>query len=134
MRRNHQKPDSHQPGLKPVAVPPHGPGPGPGPAPGKSHVSPKADQPQEHEESFKRKDVSAANSQQQRETSPVPSCVSMKSDCSNPRLVNFKDRLRCFEPVMGSKLADHAVSFVRIQRTVGKTLISSGFMITCPDG
>ncbi|XP_063730893.1 NLR family CARD domain-containing protein 3-like isoform X2 [Eleginops maclovinus] len=99
MRRNHQKPDSHQPGLKPVAVPPHGPGPGPGPAPGKSHVSPKADQPQEHEESFKRKDVSAANSQQQRETSPVPSCVSMKSDCSNPRLVNFKDRLRCFEPV-----------------------------------
>ncbi|XP_068583601.1 NLR family CARD domain-containing protein 3-like isoform X2 [Cebidichthys violaceus] len=38
------------------------------------------------------------SSQQQREKSPVPSCVSMKSDWSTARLIDFKDGRRSYDP------------------------------------
>ncbi|XP_078016926.1 NLR family CARD domain-containing protein 3-like [Epinephelus lanceolatus] len=75
----HQRPDS--PGPEPE----HDPDPDP------RRVSPKSDPSHEHGIDVKRQKLSAAHFQQQREKSPVPSCVSMKSDRSMGGLITFKD-------------------------------------------
>ncbi|XP_068583049.1 protein NLRC3-like isoform X5 [Cebidichthys violaceus] len=105
---------------------PDGPGPEPAPEPEPSCVSMKSDRSmnlpivfkdgrhsvdqssQQQREKSRSKDDGIdfkdgcrsydADSQQHREKSPEPSCVSMKSDWSNGRLMDFKDGRRSYDP------------------------------------